>query len=134
MKQIPVKLGPLALLLTVISICLTTLAILTFTTADADRRLAEKDADTVSGRHGLAMQGQKYLRELDELFAQGGGEDLLDFEADRDGVVWKTLELNGARLRIGITSDGGDSYRVTAWRHEKEWSQDPVIGNLWAGF
>ena len=44
MKQVPIKLGPLALLLTVISICLTTLAILTFATARADWRLAEKHA------------------------------------------------------------------------------------------
>ncbi len=42
MKQIPIKLGPLTLLLTVISICLTVLAILSFTTARADLRLAEK--------------------------------------------------------------------------------------------
>ena len=39
MKQIPIKLGPLTLLLTVISICLTVLAILSFTTARADLRL-----------------------------------------------------------------------------------------------
>ena len=43
--QQPIKLGPLALLLTVITICLTTLAILTLTTARADLRLAEKYAE-----------------------------------------------------------------------------------------
>ena len=32
MHQVPIKLGPLALLLTIISICLTTLSILTCTT------------------------------------------------------------------------------------------------------
>ena len=53
MKQVPIKLGPLALLLTVISICLTTLAILSFTTASADLRLAEKYADTVQTRYEL---------------------------------------------------------------------------------
>ena len=51
--RMPVKLGPLALLLTVISICLTTMAILTFATARADRRLAEKYAATVRLRYEL---------------------------------------------------------------------------------
>ena len=48
MKRVPIKLGPLALLLAVISICLTMLALLTCSTARADRRLAEKFAQTVS--------------------------------------------------------------------------------------
>ncbi len=56
MKQVPIKLGPLALLLAVISICLTTLAILTFTTARADLRLAQKYAETVSTRYELERE------------------------------------------------------------------------------
>ena len=55
--RMPVKLGPLALLLTVISICLTTMAILTFATARADRRLAEKYAATVRLRYELDQEG-----------------------------------------------------------------------------
>jgi len=66
MKQIPIKLGPLTLLLTVISICLTTLAILTFTTARADLRLAEKYAETVRSRYALEEQGQAFRQELSE--------------------------------------------------------------------
>ena len=50
MQQIPIKLGPLALLLTVISICLTTLSILTFSTSSADMRLAQRYAETVRER------------------------------------------------------------------------------------
>ena len=64
MKQVPIKLGPLALLLTVISICLTVLAILSFTTARADLRLAEKYAQTVSERYQLEISGQELLAEL----------------------------------------------------------------------
>ena len=54
--RMPVKLGPLALLLTVISICLTTMAILTFATARADRRLAEKYAATVDGTYETVLE------------------------------------------------------------------------------
>ena len=41
MKQIPIRLGPVALVLTVISICLTVMAILTFSTAGADANMAD---------------------------------------------------------------------------------------------
>ena len=71
MKQVPIKLGPLALLLTVISICLTVLAILTFTTARADMALAEKYADTIRLRYELEAEGQSFLAEADAAAAEG---------------------------------------------------------------
>ncbi|MBQ9685833.1 MAG: hypothetical protein IJV41_04690 [Oscillospiraceae bacterium] len=127
MKQVPVKLGPLALLLTVISICLTVLAILSFTTARADSRLAEKYAETVQTRYALEARGQEFLADLYE-----SDPSLMDMEWDGQGVWWTTLELSGARLRIGVKASGGE-YTVVAWRHDREWSQDELIGNLWLG-
>ena len=62
MKDVPVKLGPLALLLTVISICMTVLAILAFTTARADLSLARTYAETVRERYSLEILGQQYLQ------------------------------------------------------------------------
>ena len=56
MHQVPIKLGPLALLLTIISICLTTLSILTCTTSGADLRLAQKYAETVQTRYSLERE------------------------------------------------------------------------------
>ena len=122
MKQVPIKLGPLALLLAVISICLTTLSILTFTTARADRRLAEKYADTVSTRYALEAEGQAFLADV----GRGGPPG----EPDADGVCWKVLERDGSRLTIGLGPQGG----IVAWRQEKEWNQDTDIGHLWSGF
>ena len=46
MKDLPIRLGPLALLLTVISICMTVFGILTYATARADMNLAETYAET----------------------------------------------------------------------------------------
>ena len=71
MKDVPVKLGPLALLLTVISICMTTLAILAFSTASADHSLAEKYAQTVRERYALEAKGQRFLGETGDELAQG---------------------------------------------------------------
>ena len=123
MKQVPIKLGPLALLLAVISICLTTLSILTFTTARADRRLAEKYAETVTTRYELEIQGQQFRQEAARVGAPAG-------EPDADGIVWATFAKDGASLHVGMTADG----EIVSWRHEKEWEEDTDIGNLWAGF
>ena len=117
----PIKLGPLALLLSVISICLTTLAILSFSTASADLRLAEKYAETVTARYALEAEGQKYLRDVSLGRADG--------ETDEDGVLWKKLERGGAVLTVGVDPEG----RIVSWRQQMEWNQDTVIGDLWLG-
>lgn len=131
MKQVPIKLGPLTLLLTLISICLTTLAILNFTTARADLRLAEKYAETVQTRYALEREGQEFLQEIAGL--DENDLDLYELERDQNGTLWRVFERDGAKLRIGLRP-GADGMMVVAWRQEKEWTQDETIGNLWMGF
>ncbi|MBQ6370387.1 MAG: hypothetical protein IJJ21_02250, partial [Firmicutes bacterium] len=62
MKQVPIKLGPVALLLTVITICLTVMAILTLTTAAADQAMANRFADSAQIRFSLEAEGQQFLQ------------------------------------------------------------------------
>ena len=120
MKQVPIKLGPLALLLTVISICLTILAILTFL------RLAERYAATVYERYQLETAGQELLAELRE-----SDPGMLDMERDADGVWWTDLEKNGAHLHIGVKK-GADGWEPVAWRMDKDWEEDTDL-NVWDG-
>ena len=127
MKQVPIKLGPLALLLTVISICLTVLSILNLTTARADLRLAEKYAETVSTRYALEVEGQELLREL-----QDSDPALLDMTRDAAGRWHADLERDGAHLRIAVKK-AGDGWQVVEWRQEKEWQEDTSL-NVWGGF
>ena len=131
MKQVPIKLGPLALLLAVISICLTTLAILTFTTARADLRLAVKYAETVRIRYALEQQGQEFLQTLSGTDPADYG--LMDWERDRDGVYWTEFEQDGATLRIGFRPDHDTGYTLLSWRQEKGWVEDDSIVTLWNG-
>ena len=121
-----VRLGPLALLLTVISICLTILAILTFTTARADLRLAEKYAETVQIRYVLEEKGQAYLSDLDAGRVPAP-------EADEDGIAHKDVEHAGYLLHIGLVPDGQGGFEVVSWRQEKTWEQNETIDNLWSG-
>ena len=123
--QAPVKLGPLALLLAVISICLATLAILTAATARADRALAEKYADTVRTRYELELEAQEFRRDLSEAFANGA-------DTAQDGaVITRTFEKNGALLEVGLVP-GPDGLRVIRWRQQHGWEPDESI-HVWEG-
>ena len=126
MNKAPIRLGPLALLLTVVSICLTILAILTFTTARADLRLAEKYALTVRERYALEKEGQEYLAALN-----AGRADAP--EAGEDRVLRCELERGGYRLHISLLPDGEGGYELVSWRQEKDWEQKDTIDNLWSG-
>lgn len=110
MEQTPIRLGPLALLLTVISICLTVLAILTFSTARADLALAERYAQTVQTRYDLESQGQSFLA------------------AARPGQE-QTFTEDGMRLTVALDSQGN----VCRWTLEKDWEQTETIDGLWSG-
>ena len=119
MKQVPIKLGPLAVLLTVISICLTVLSILAFTTAGADERLAQKYAQTVKVRYELEAEGQAFVRDS----VQGGVAGA--------GVQMQEFEQNGSLLRIEYQADG-EGFNIISWQHQREWSEDTEI-NIWDG-
>lgn len=110
MNHVPIKLGPLALLLAVVSICLAVLSILTFTTARADLALAEQYAETIQTRYALEEQGQRFLAE-----AEPGAEE--------------TFEQDGIRLVVALGEDGA----VVRWTLEREWNQEDTFGNLWLG-
>lgn len=126
MNKAPVRLGPLALLLTVISICLAILAILTFTTARADLRLAEKYAETVQARYALEQDGQEYLCRL------SAGTEAAP-EPGEDGMRRVELERDGFLLRIALLDDGQGGWTVLSWSQEKLWKQKETIDNLWSG-
>ena len=125
MNKAPIRLGPLALLLTVISICLTVLAILAFTTARADLHLAEKYAETVQARYALEAEGQEYLAGLN------AGREAPP-APDEEGVCRVDLERGGYMLHIGLT-EGQDGWEPVSWREEKTWEQEEIIDNLWSG-
>ncbi len=131
MKQIPIKLGPVALLLTVISICLTVMAILTFSTAGADKAMADMFAGSTQTRYALEQRGQEFLQEADQILA-GGGQltDLPEAEA-ADGGVEKVFEEEGYRLTVRLQPAEGGDYTIDQWTLEKEWEEKDTIDGLW---
>ena len=134
MNQVPVKLGPLALILAVISICLTTLAILTFTTAGADMRLAERYAGTVKERYALEKEGQEFLAEIRETVSDPMDLyliDDLDFTENEDAV--KVLRQGDATLTITLRENDEGGIDVVSWKQEKLWEEDDDTLGVWLG-
>ena len=126
-QEAPVKLGPLALILTVISICLAILAILSYTTAQADLRLAEKTAANVSERYALEREGQAYLGEVSAALDTGSA-----LNVDSDGVLRHELKYGDSVLSIGLAFEE-DSWQIVSWRQEQPWEPNLDIGDLWSG-
>lgn len=132
MEKIPIKLGPLALLSTIISICLTTLAILTFTTASADSRMADRYAASVSSRYEVEMQGQKFLQSVDRAVSSGRSVKSIKGVKASKNTFTRAFTDGGYRLTVGVRTSGR-RYEVVKWNIEKIWSTQDKIKGLWKG-
>ena len=110
MNQVPIRLGPLALLLTIISICMTTLSILTYTTSGADLRLAEKYADTVRVRYELEADGQAFVQEAESAVSAGLPLEVVDGALPVPGRgIRKTFEKEGTVLTVQLADGTADT-------------------------
>lgn len=134
MKHIPIRLGPLAILLALIGICMTTLGVLCFTTARADLKLAEKYAETVHIRYELEAEGQAFLSEAAAAWLAGTDlRALPGTETDEGGIVRRSFEREGFTLTIGIVPGKGKGIRIVEWQQQKEWEPEESRGSLWTG-
>lgn len=130
-----IRLGPIAVFLAVVAVVLTTLAILTTATTNADRVMAERFARVTEIRYELEAEGEKFLMEANEK-AKAGKVDAkaLGAEATESGALKKTIEKDGYKLTIEL--DGPDStggYEVSTWKISKEWNAEDPFGNVWQG-
>lgn len=128
MKELPIRLTPLALLLTVISICMTVLGILTYATARADKNLAATYAETVRTRYELEVRGQSWIGDM-----IAAADSPTELSPDEDGVIREEFRSgDGLILRAGAVIEDG-RLRIVEWRFEHEWEEDTSIGKLWDG-
>ncbi len=124
MKDVPVRLGPLALLLAVISICMTVLGILTCVTARADKNLSDKYAATVRARCSLEKTAQEWV----------SGFPASASAPEEDGVYRRDFaDGEGMILHAGVRIGQNGRPVVVEWRFEREWTEDTSIGKLWDG-
>ena len=134
MRHIPIRVGPLALLLTVISICMTTLGVLAFTAARADWKLAEQYADTVHIRYELEEMGQAFLRDACRALDDGEKEPAIPGTTKgEDGTLTWTAQREEFRLTVEIAPQDGGGFRVACWTIQKDWEPEEGLGDLWLG-
>ena len=119
------RLGPIAIFLFVVAIILTTLATLTLATTNADKVMAERFAAVTSARYELEAEGQRFLRDFDELASTGAVTD-----ADRQA----TIEKNGYTLQIRVSQpDGNGNFEIEQWDLKKNWNADDPFTHIWKG-
>ena len=128
MKHVPIKLGLLALLLAVVAICLTILSILSFTTGQADLRLAQRYADTVKERYALEAEGQQFFADVCEGRAPQSGQ--AEISGSLGSLVQETGQLH---LDYTLKKNAKGTYDITAWRFIRDWEEDTQLDNIWTG-
>ena len=121
-----IRLGPIAVFLAVVAVVLSTLAVLTVATTNADKVLADRFAGATQTRYALEAEGERFLQQYDEKVAGGSAV----FAADRT----KEIEKDGYTLKITVTEpDASGSWDVTEWKVIKDWNADDPYQNIWQG-
>ena len=129
-----IRLGPIAVFLTVVAVVVATLAVLSTSTANADKVMAERFADVTKARYELEARGQLFIQKYDEQVRSGSVDPgKLGAEKSGSGEV-KEIKGKGYILEVGVSSAGPDGkYRVTGWKLKKQWNADDPYSNVWKG-
>ena len=128
------RLGPLAIFLTVVAMVITTMALLTAATSNADRAMAGRFASVPQTRYRLEADGERFLSEA------AAGADFGDSYA-ADSSINKTAggyefyeELDGYSITVEITEpDAQGQFDILEWKVSKLWNSDDPVNNIWPG-
>ena len=128
------RLGPVAVFLTIIAVILTTLATLTIATSRADVVLAERFAEMTRIRYSLEAQGSEFLSGLaEELNAGASLSSISELNRRADGIFEYKAERDGYELVIRLTESDEDLYDIKEWKITKVWEEEDLNQGIWAG-
>lgn len=128
------RLGPVAVFLTVVAVILTTLATLTIATSRADVVLAERFAEMTQIRYSLEAQGSEFLSNLaEELEAGASLSSISELNRKADGIFEYKAERDGYELVIRLTESDEDLYGIREWKITKVWEEEDLNQGIWAG-
>ena len=125
-----IRLGPIAVFLTIIAAVLASLAMLTVATSRADAKLAERYASVTQLRYELEADGNRFVKAAEEFRA--GAAAMPEGSTQTENGLAYTLEKDGYSLEIELT-DNGAGYDVTVWKLRKLWEEDDPMEDLWPG-
>ena len=124
-----IRLGPLAIFLVIVTMVITTLAVLTVATSNADITMARRFADVTKIRYGLEAEAEEFLSNVEADGAAG-----MDGVTRTDNGYEFTAENEGYRLEAAVSgpdADGG--YEVTKWKLTKIWNASDPMRSIWPG-
>ena len=140
-KQI-VRMGPISILSMVIVLSLATMAVLSFTTARAAQRTADKQAQAISAIYECETAGQQFVAHVDGLLAKqkpGAAPRTVaqqlrtETGAEGDGLlVTKVFESQGRQLQVSLRLEDDLTYTVAAWRMQAHIDSEEATV-LWQG-
>ena len=126
------RLGPVAIFLTVVVMVITTLAVLTVATSNADRIMASRFARVTEIRYQLESDGQRFLSAAADGMA--AGFDTGNVTQADNGYTFEE-EKDGYRIHVEIAApDANGEIDIREWRITKIWNADNPMNNIWPGF
>ena len=115
------RLGPIAVFLMIVTMVITTLAILTVATSNADIKMAERFASVTQTRYELESEAEQFIAAA----AAGNADNGYSFVSEKDGY----------RIEVEITvPDAQGNYEIRTWKLSKIWNADDPINDIWPGF
>lgn len=128
------RLGPLAIFLAVVVMVITTMAVLTIATSNADRTMAKRFASVTQTRYQLEADGERFISEAAKAHASGGGYTSSDMVQTTDQGYQFYEELNGYSITVVITEpDANGNYELLEWKVSKLWNADDPVKDIWNG-
>ena len=128
------RLGPIAVFLTVVAIILTTLATLTIATSRADAVLAERFATMTAIRYSLEKEGNEFLYEVTQKLENGTSlNSISDLNRTDNGMYEYKAEKDGYELKIRLAPEGSDSFSIEEWKITKIWNEEELSQDIWLG-
>lgn len=128
------RLGPLAIFLAVVVMVITTMAVLTIATSNADRTMAKRFASVTQTRYQLEADGERFISEAVNAHASGGEYAPSDMAQATDQGYQFYEELNGYSITVVITvPDANGSYELLEWKVSKLWNADDPVKDIWNG-
>ena len=128
------RLGPIAIFLAVVVMVITTMAILTLATSNADRTMAGRFASITQTRYQLESDGEHFISEAAEAYAGGGTYSPGDAVKATDNGLSFYEELNGYSITVSITEpDAGGNFDILGWKVSKLWNYKDPVNDIWPG-
>ena len=127
------RLGPIAIFLVIVTMIITTLAVLTVATSNADLIMAKRFADITQIRYGLEAQGEEFLSYVESADASNPADQMNGVTDTGNGYEF-TAEDGGYRLEVAVTrQEGSGRYEVTKWKLTKIWNASDPMNSIWPG-